>query len=170
MSEPDKPPPQDSSPDPTEPIRRARLLWHLCLVLPFVYIGIAEIVDRFLFAPNNGLGLWPMRSDSYDWTIRILIALVVAIQVGVVVLHLVFARRIRICSLIPARAARLYWWRTAAVAACGDTVTFFGLIVFLLSARWPPLLGCCIYAYIVYAQAYPRAHLVEDPQAGEERK
>ena len=166
MENPDRPSPNDPSLDPNEPIRRARVFWHICLFLPFVYIGIGLIVDRFVFIPNNGVGFWPMQQRSYDRLVYCLIVLVILAQGGVLVAHGIFARKILAHRLIPWKAARYYWLRTLVVAACADSVTLFGLIVFLLSAQWEPLLGCCIYAFIVYAQAYPRAHLLDEPGNG----
>jgi hypothetical protein len=152
--------PDPSSDDPPATLRRARRLWQLCLMLPFVYVGAAFAIDRLFF--TSGFGFWAVTPTVYRRILLVFAALAVCAQVALVVLHRHFQARIREVRLSPARAALLYHRRTIYMAACADAVSGLGLIAFLINADWMALIVFCVVSYFLYVQAYPRGRFVTD--------
>ena len=159
MPEPIKPPPHDFLEDPQETIARARRLWRICLALPFLYLVLAWLIDRHFF--KAGIGFWPMPAPVYRIVLSGFVCGAAIIQMLVLGLHLTFQRRIREVRLVLPRVAHLYWRRTLYIALCADIVSGLGLIAFLIHADWEALVGFCLFSYLLYIQAYPRARFLE---------
>ncbi|HUT25130.1 MAG TPA: hypothetical protein VM492_12365 [Sumerlaeia bacterium] len=156
------PPPRSAE----ETLRRAVWLWRCCLGLPFLYLGIAALVERIWFEPNSHFGFWPMREEHFNRLILSFGFLALVSQGVLIFLRMLFEDRMEEVRLMRARVAELYWKRTLYMAACADVVSGLGLVAFLIHADWMPLVGFCICSYFLYAQAYPRARLLDDPGKG----
>ena len=150
-----------SNTDPETVLRRARWMWRVCLLLPFLYMGIAWLVAHFFFHKTYSFGFWPMAAATHRKVLIGFGLLALCAQVVVIFLHQTFQSRIRQVRLIPPEAAQLYWRRTLYMAVCADFVSGLGLIAFLLNADWTALVGLCIFSYFLYVQAYPRARFLE---------
>lgn len=139
---------------------RTQWLWRFCLCLPFFYLGIAWLVERIWFLPTSRAGFWPLTPAARGGLLILFGGVAVGTQAAVALVHRSFAGKLEAPDLSPKRMAELYWKRTLYLAACADTVSGLGLIVFLLIGHWTALAAFCGYSYLIYAQAYPRARLL----------
>ncbi len=138
-------------------IRRAQWMWRGCLLLPFIYLGIAFLLNHFWFVPHRfGAGLWPMRSESFNVLLGVFGALAAGSQAAHYVYRKRFNERIARERLKPMAAAKLYWKRTIYLVCCADLVSGLGLVAFLLNAHWNALIAFCLISYLLYIQSYPR--------------
>ena len=158
LANPEPPPPVG---DARGILRRAQWLWTACLFLPFVYLGLAWIVESVWFARNEGFGFWPLRAAHYRILLGALAACAVGSQAAILVLHRRYAGRIRDARLRPALAATLLLRRTFYMAAWTDLVSGLGLVAFLFNADWNALIAFCACSFLLYAQIHPHAAGIE---------
>ncbi len=145
-----------------EIITRTRLMWRMVLFLPFLYIGVALLIERTFFIPDEKIGFWAIREVNYQRTLMLFVLLAILLQATLQIIRIVFQKKIEAVRLIPVKTAILYWKRTYLMTACADTVCVLGFILFLIRADWRPLIGFCIFSYFLYIQATPRARHLEN--------
>jgi hypothetical protein len=143
------------SDDPDVTLRRVQWMWRGCLLLPFLYLILAFLMDHFWFVHRNDLGLWPFREAQHGVAYGIYAALVLAAQAG-----MVWVRRQYVDSIIDARLrppllSVLIWKRSVRQFICADLISFLALMSFLMDADWNALTVLCFCSYLLYAQAYP---------------
>lgn len=132
------------------------MLWRGCLVLPFVYIGLALIVESIWFEPQRPRGFLALSRDSLEVLISVFGGLAVGAEVGVLLVRRHFVRAIEIGRSMPGVVAALYWRRTVWMCTIADTVCMLGFLIFLSNREWTPMVLFCGLSYFMYAQSYPR--------------
>ncbi|MFP4379333.1 MAG: hypothetical protein ACLFUS_02430 [Candidatus Sumerlaeia bacterium] len=138
-------------------IARVRLLWQICLFLPFLYLLLCLGIEN-IWKGNPKSGLWPTLSEeAYRSILSVLGGLCFGAEVALLLIRQRFALIIEANKSDLDSMARVYGRRTFLMAACADFVSFMGLIAFLLRGHWIVLSVFCAASYLLYAQAYPRA-------------
>jgi hypothetical protein len=160
---PDRPDEADQ-PDWRTRLDRARRFWQFCLFLPFVYLLVGWGAEALWF-PGGKKGLWPSVDPSlYRGILSLLGGVVFGAQTALMLIRKRHADLLDEAADNPDRMAKIYWRRTLYMAGCSDLVSFFGLLGFLVKGHWFVIVGLCGFSYILYAQAYPRAILLDRPE------
>ncbi|HBF35311.1 TPA: hypothetical protein DDW35_12190 [Candidatus Sumerlaeota bacterium] len=142
-------------------LHRAQWTWRMCLLLPFCYLGIAWLVEKWCFDAAHH-GFLPLRRDKIDIFISIFAGLVVAAQITLILLRSRFAAVLHRRESSKMETAYLYWKRTLWLLCCADIPSGLGLILFLLFGYWCLLIAFSVCSYLLYAQAYPRARILTE--------
>jgi hypothetical protein len=145
------------SDDPDVTVRRLHWMWCGCLLLPFLYLVCAFLMDRFWFVHRNGLGLWPLR-EVQRWTAYGLYGiLAMAAHLYSVWIRRRYEDAVIDARLRPSLLSILVWKRSVRQFICADLISFLALVSFLVDADWNALTVLCFCSYLLYAQAYPHA-------------
>ena len=140
-------------------VKRIRGLWRICLCLPMAYLFVCAAVNYYYFIPRSQIGIYPLSQSTYE--LAFFSGLIVALGIEAAIFML---RRDTKAYLVarahsPRELIESYRWRFFIMAALCDTVSFIGVILFLLNGTLKAVFIFGLLALICYAQIHPSTRL-----------
>jgi len=142
-------------------LQRLQRLWTFFLLLPLAYLGLCVLIDRIYLQPRHPDGLWPSSVDSFQTWLTVCAIAVGITQIVLLVILRQFKRRLYNSRGSIDTFIKTLTWRQWISASCCDTVSFIGLVLFLLNADLRMMLIFGMASYLFYAQIHPFSGLGE---------